>query len=332
MRYLACLLMLLCCNRLMAQSDQDGFRMRLDPAARAALESIERFERKLDEYRMLPPEERFEKEERLESQLERLHERAKGTRYENKTLYYLASWRMRFANGANVGPLLDRIRQSDRPSYKQLAAVLSARHSLMQGRITEAKEMAASVTADIPEFTPLMQLIAFHERIGAPAPRIPAQNLTGGPRDPLTARTEPWLLVCFIDLSDAEQRFQIASLIEELAAAEYRERLRLVCVSFDGNPLGAMTRLGEIEHGAEVDLLWANPNQGGDAEAWHEQWGLPELPTTVLLGPAPTRTIMGVDPQLNQLRQLVGRAKQEKSKSRQRTGWGGFDRRRRWSD
>ncbi|MFW5750979.1 MAG: hypothetical protein ACOCZK_04950 [Planctomycetota bacterium] len=332
MRYLVCVLILLCCDHVRAQSDQDGFRMRLDPAAREALESIERFERKLDEYRMLPPEERWDREARLESQLERLLERAKGTRYENKALYYLASWRMRFANGENVPPLLERIRQSDRPSYKQLAAVLSARHSLMRGRIAEAKQTAVNVTAEIPEFTPLMQLIAFHERIGVPAPRIPAQNLTGGPRDPLTARTEPWLLVCFIDLSEPEQRFQIASLIEELDAPDYRDRLRLVCVSFDGNPLGAMTRLGEIEHGAEVDLLWANPNQDGDAAAWREQWRLPELPTTVLLGPAPTRTIMGIDPQVNQLRQLVGRAKQEKPKPRQRTGWGGFDRQRRWSD
>ncbi len=309
----------------------DGFRNRLDRETLAALEAVERIEARLEDYRSLAPQERWRRESRMQRQLERLVDRCSGTRYENKALYYLAAWRMTFAEGEDVTPLLTRIRTGQHPSYKQLALVLQARHHLQQGRIPEARQLALDLVEDIPEFRPVLDLITLHEQVGRAAPRMSGTNLSGGPSDPVSEREEPWLLLAFIDLSDPEQRFRIETLVDEIGHRSYRDQFRLICISFDGNPLGAMNRLGEIGDGADLDLLWVNPNPEGDADTWRDGWLLPRLPVTVLIGPAPGRSIMAVDPQVSDLRQLVGRSR---SSSNRGTGWGGIRnrRQRRWSD
>lgn len=307
----------------------DGFRNRLDRDTLSALEAIERIEARLEDYRGLTPQDRWRRESRLRRQLERLVDRCAGTRYENKALYYLAAWRMTFAEGEEVAPLLTRIRTGQHPSFKQLALVLQARHHLQLGRIPEARQLALDLIGEIPEFRPVLDLITLHEQVGRAAPRLTGTNLTGGPADPIGQREEPWLLLAFIDLSDPEQRFRIETLLDELRHRSYRDSFRLICISFDGNPLGAMNRLGEIGDGADVDLIWVNPNPEGDADTWREAWMLPRLPVTVLIGPAPGRSIMAIDPQVSDLRQLVGRSG---SSTNRGTGWGGLKRQRRWSD
>lgn len=277
----------------------------LSPRERELQAKVREVERELVLIRSLPPAERYERGERLERDLKRLLDRVEGSRFENHALFWLADWSLTYEHDHDrVANLVQRILSSPNPSRKGPSRSLLTRALLAQGRITDAEAVATSLVEAIPEFAPVLRLVEFHQRIGQPAPRLPGRNLTGGAADPIAAHSEPWLLYAFGTLGDPAQRFGLDRILTELGREEYRGRVQLVMVSFDGDPLLVMDVLRDIPRGDEAVLLWANPNEGGDAETWHQTWNLPDLPTTVLLGP--DRSIMAVDPGPKRLRPLAG--------------------------
>jgi hypothetical protein len=277
----------------------------LSPRERELLSDIQDMERKLVILRDMQPEQRYQQGERLGRDLERLLQRVTGTRYENHALYWLADWVMTYQQDLDrVSNLLSRLGGSRNPAHQGAGRALMVRVLLGQGQIPQAEQLATALVTEIPEFAPVLRLVEFHQRVGQAAPQIPGRNLTGGPADPLTARHEPWLLYVFLALGDSQQRFGVDRILSELGREEYQGRIRLVVVTFDGDPLLAMDRLREIPRGQEADLLWANPNEDGDAAQWQSAWNLPATPVTALIGP--DRSIMAVNPPPRRLRPLGG--------------------------
>ncbi len=277
----------------------------LSSTERELLGQIQDMERKLVILRDMQPQQRYQQGERLERELERLLQQVEGTRYENHALYWLADWVMTYQQDLDrVHNLLTRLASSSNPARKGAGRALMVRVLLGQGQIPQAERLATSLITDIPEFEPILRLVEFHQRVGQPAPQMSGRNLNGGPADPLTGRHEPWLLYVFLSLGDPQQRFGVDRILNELGREEYRGRIGLVVVTFDGNPLIAMDHLREIPRGQEADLLWANPNENGDAALWQSNWNLPATPVTALVGP--DRSIMAVNPPARRLRPLGG--------------------------
>lgn len=272
-----------------------------------ALDAVEDIQTRITAIRSMPTiDERMRAAARLGDNLERLLDRCRGTRQENRALFYLANWRLEFDDGQGVTTLLDQLQRLGFPGYKAAGRGLRARLHLKRGAVPEARLIAEGLVQELPEFAWLLELVAFHEQVGHRAPSLTGRNLTGGPSDPARERNEPWLLVIFAGLGEPTQRWLAQEYLKELSDEAYAGRIRPVVVSFDGNPLEALTTLQAMELEREVDLLWANPNPDGDAPTWRSNWGLSVLPTTVLLGP--DRHIMAAEPSQNQLRRLVGRS------------------------
>ena len=176
---------------------------------------------------------------------------------------------------------------------------------LRQGRVSEARAMATGLVERIPEFSPLLQLVVFHETVGSIAPKVVSNNLTGGPDEPVSKRQEPWLFYLFIDALDDQALFLLQRYLDAMSILPTTER-RFVCVTFDANLLSATTRVRSLPRANEIDLLWANPNNGGNASEWLKAWKLPtQNPHIALLGPGPNRTIMAVEMTPESLRDLL---------------------------
>jgi hypothetical protein len=246
----------------------------------------------LDEVRKLPPAERRTRELAFGKRLEKLLPAMAGTRFENRMLFTLADWRFNYADGEGVDEMLDRLDRTGQPMLKSsFGQELRARLRLRQGRVAEARAIAEPLSERMPECQPLLALVAFHERVGQLAPRVTGRNLTGGPEEPIALRTEPWLLYLFFDRIDDKARFLIQQYQQAITAAKATAAIRLVCVTCESSPLNAVSGLPA---GAPPDLLWANPNQGGNREQWLADWKLPlPLPHTALIGP--DRTIAAVE-------------------------------------
>lgn len=276
----------------------------MDPATERALAAMMAVEDELSELRSLDPARRRQRQEGMLRSLERLRERAAGTRVENKALYYLADWQATHGDRNEAWRLLDQLAALESPAYSLLGQVLRVRLMLDRGRVQDARPLAEDVIGRAPEFAPVLDLVTLHERVGQPAPRTHGRALTGGPEDPARSRAAPWLLYCFVVLADGDQRFAVASLLQELAREPYAETILPVIVSFDGDPLTALGTLRSLAEDTEVDLLWANPAPGGEADEWRRAWRLSSPPLRVLLDPA--RNIMAIDPSIERLRPLVG--------------------------
>lgn len=283
----------------------------------AAGREIEAIEADMAAVRRLPAEERRARELRFERPLTRAVDRAAGTKFENKALYLLAAWRLAYARQGEIGPLLDRIDRSDYPAFQLPARALRVRWLLARGELAEARTAAASLAERVPEFAPLVALCAFHGRIGAQAPRTAGSPLGGGAADPAT-RSEPWLVYHFVRAVDGDDGEQLRAWQHELERPEYAGTVRLVCVAFAANPLATATAFAALPGAGRSDLLWASPGDEGDARRWMEDWALPELPMTVVLGA--DRTIVAVQPGTTDLRALV--APPEKTPARTPTAPG----------
>lgn len=261
---------------------------------------------------LLPPRERRERELTMEPRLERVVEAATGTRMENKAVYYLANWRYTFREGEGVDPLLTRLNGLTSPAMKSTGLRLRVLLLLRQGRVDEARKLAEQLVADVPEFSPLVELVVFHESIGSPAPRITSRNLTGGPDEPVAKREEPWLFYLFLDALDDHGAFLVDRYLDALAVLPIDQR-RLVCVTFEANLLSASARLRQHPRAGEIDLLWASPGETGNAKEWKTAWKLPtQNPHLALLGPGPDRTIMAVEVTPENLRTLLAPAAPKK--------------------
>lgn len=275
-----------------------------DPADREAQRLMQDFESELETIQALPIEKRIAKSRRLEGRLEKLLRQVDGTRLANKARYLLAEWRLRFAPDAEIEGLITAIARDEHLHYKNLARLLLVRLRIHQRRIREARAIAESVVDTIPEFHPTIDLLDFHEQAGQGAPLLTARNLTGGSDQPINDRTEPWLLICFVELSVAEQRLWLQTQLEELQDQAYLNTVEPVVVSFDSDPLAALTGLRQLPGGGDTDLLWVSPNEPGLRARWRQRWQLPVLPVSALLGP--DRNRMAHDVQIDALRVLVG--------------------------
>jgi len=253
----------------------------------------------------LPPAARRERELSMEPRLQKVVDVATGTRMENKAVYYLANWRYTYREGEGVEQLLTRLNGLSSPAMKSTGVRLRVLVMLRQGRVSEAKTMAQALVAEVPEFSPLMERVVFHETIGASAPKITSRNLTGGPDEPVTKRAEPWLFYLFVDTIDEASLDLIERYLDALAVLPADQR-RLVCVTFESNLLSATTRIRNHPRAGEIDLLWASPGENGNSAEWRTAWKLPsQNPHIALLGPGPDRTIMAVEVTPENLRMLL---------------------------
>jgi hypothetical protein len=246
--------------------------------------------------RALPPEAQKAKELAFGKRLEAALGTTISTKFENKNLYWLAFWRLTYSggDGADVDQLLDRLERLPSPSWKASGSSLRVQLRLHQGRIREARALAEPLVARIKEFSWLIDQVAFHESIGQQAPRIPGRNLNGGPADPL-ALPEPWVVYLFVEQFNDSAAYLANSYRQVMATLKPPSQARLVVVTFEGTSLEPVARLRQLTPPERLpDLLWANPNQGGDADAWRQRWKLPpSLPHACLVGP--DRSIMAVD-------------------------------------
>jgi hypothetical protein len=261
------------------------------------------------EQEQLPTLPRAERAERLRSfgpRLEAGLADTARTRFENKNLLWLASWRYAETDGVGADDALDRLERCESPALKNSGRHLRVLVRLRQGRVVEARQLAEPLVQEVPEFRGLLDRVAFHETIGSKAPQLAARNLAGGDGQPLSARGEPWLLYCFIPGFDARS--------EELLA-DYRQALaplagqaRLVCVTNEANLLNATARLHTLGDVGSIDLLWVPPGEA--AKAWAAAWKLPlPLPRVVLLGPGPERTVLGVELTPGMVTRMLARKK-----------------------
>jgi hypothetical protein len=270
-----------------------------------AMRLMQELDAQLEGYRLLPPEERIAKEAKLGKTLERILDKTAGTKHENKALYFLAAWRLNHNAGAGVAPLLDRLQKSKHLAYKNSGRWMEIELELREGKIVEARNHANALVADVPEFAPAKQLVEFYERVGQKAGRTAGKNLTGGPADPAASSPEPWLLYMFVPQIEGEIEQKLLQYVTELGKREYAGKIRLVCVTFSGNPLDATSVFTALPGTAARELLWANPNDPDENKEWNESWKLPGLPACALLGP--DRVIMGVQLAPTDLQRLIGK-------------------------
>ena len=77
------------------------------------------------------------------SSLERFLSRSRGTRRENRALFYLANWRYEFDDGDGVEELLSEIERSGNPAYKVAGRGLR-RYSSRRGAVPKLAESQKS--------------------------------------------------------------------------------------------------------------------------------------------------------------------------------------------
>jgi hypothetical protein len=221
-----------------------------------------------------------------------------GTRLENKNLYWLASWRLTYANGDGVDRLLNRLQRLSSPALKEFGEGLRVSLRLQQGRISEARTLVDDLITRIPEFATLGELVTFYQHVGEKAPQLPAKNLGGGPDDPSSLPRPRWLLYLFVQNFDNSVVERIASYRQTLSKLDRGGppmEVGLVVVTFEAATLQALTNLQQMPAGAYLpQVLWVNPTTPGLSARWRSEWRLPsDLPHACLLGE--DRTIMAVE-------------------------------------
>lgn len=271
--------------------------------ARAVMAS---FEAEQEQLPSLPPAQRAERLRTFGARLEEGLATTTNTRFENKNLFWLANWRYVHADGEGVDAVLDRLDRLESPVLKNAGQHLRVLLRLRQGRVAEARQIAEPLVKEIPEFGGLIDRVVFHETIGAKAPQLPARNLSGGADQPITARSEPWLLYCFVANLDANAEGLIAAYRDALAPLA--GQARLVCVTYEANLLNATARLRSLGDVSAIDLLWVAPGDG--AKSWIAAWKLPQpLPRVALLGPGPERVVLGVELTPGMVTKMLGKPK-----------------------
>ena len=279
-----------------------------EPATKAQIENaravMASFEAEQESLPSLPPSQRAERLRTFGTRLEAGLTNTANTRFENKNLLWLASWRYAQADGEGVDAALDRLDRCESPALKNSGQQLRVLTRLRQGRVAEARQLAEQLVKVVPEFGGLIDRVVFHETVGAKAPLLTARNLSGGNDQPISARSEPWLLYCFVDALDANAEALIAAYRDALAPLV--GQARLVCVTYEPNLLNATARLRSLGDIGTIDLLWVAP--GERAKTWAAAWKLPQpMPRVVLLGPE--RTVLGVELTPGMVTKMLGKPK-----------------------
>lgn len=286
------------------QPNESLLRPMISAHEQEALERVREVEKDLARIAALAPRERLTREAKLGDALEELLDDTRGTKHQNRALHWLAAWRLDYADGAGVADLLAELERSEYPSFKHAGTFLRVRLLCQEGRIDQARALADELVREVPEFAVAAAMVGFHERVGTASPRPPAKNLVGGPSDPAAGREEPWLVYLFIDGANPLGLDRLRTLTHELADDRYAGRVRLVCIAFGANPIETLAAVNEYAEDAGIDVLWPNPSDGS-ALRWRDEWSLPGLPASALLGP--DRTIMAAQPTVEALRSLVGK-------------------------
>lgn len=255
-----------------------------DAASRA-----EALDRDLRQLNSLSGPRRQEAEQAFGARLRADLEVCRGTRYENKPLYMLVQWTLVHGGPSapsDVLPLLDRLDILPAPAYRNAGRALRVQALLRSGRLGEARQIAEALEREVPEFGALRR-VQFHEQVGRPAQPLPGTAVGGS-----EAPGEPFVLVCFIGMPDAEAEAWLTPLRKAAGP-----RLRVVAVATAGDLLAAAT----VGSAWGVDVRWLR--QGDPALA---AWLVPGLPSAVLLGPGPQRLILAIDPSPADLQKLSG--------------------------
>ncbi len=213
----------------------------------------------------------------------------RGTRYENKPLYWLADWTFTYGGPTaahDVLRLIDRLDILPAPAFRNAGRALRVQALLRLGRVPEARGIARQLEQEVPEFGAIRR-VEFHEMVGQPAPALPGVVVSGGADIP----DQVFLLVAFLGMPDAAAEDWLTPL-----KGAGGDRVRTVAVTTAGDLLAATT----VASAWGVDVRWVR--QGDEALV---PWRLPTVPTAVLLGPGPARVIVAVDPQASQLQRLV---------------------------
>jgi hypothetical protein len=326
LRAMRALLLVLSAFACVASESEGAAPKKADEREIAAENYLKDLEETFAKLHALTPAQRLKGEEQLEAKLEKALDKAEKTRLENKALFLLASWRFTYRNGDDVEDLLTRLSKTGFPAYQNFARQLQIQVDLKNGRLATARERATKLAQDVPEFSSNSALVSFYERIGKKPAKTAGRNLVGGAPDP-SVHAEPWLLYVFVDALEGDDAFLLRRFTDELKLDNYRGKMRLVCVTYAVNPLPATIRFQNdyADNGAE--LLWASPNEDGDAAQWTSAWGVPGIPASALLGP--DRSLMAVQCNPAELRPLVGAKSQDKPKKteapssdQQRRKWG----------
>jgi hypothetical protein len=189
---------------------------------------------------------------------------------------------------SDVLPMLDRLDILPAPAYRNAGKALRVQALLRSGRLSEARQIAEALEREVPEFGALRR-VQFHEQVGQPAQPLPG-TAVGGSEIP----SEPFLLVCFIGMPDAEAEGWLTPLRKTAGP-----RLRVVAVATAGDLLAAAT----VGSAWGVDVRWLRQDDPALAA-----WKVPGLPAAVLLGPGPQRLILAIDPTAADLQKLSGPA------------------------
>lgn len=235
----------------------------------------------------VPPERRHGAEVAFGARLRRDLDACRGTRYENKPLYLLAQWLVVHGEddeaAAEVLRLIDRLETLPGPAFRNAGRALRVRALLRLGRSGEARQVAEQLQRDLPEFGALA-MVAFAEMVGTASPPLPGTHVAGS-----APAADGFVLLAFAPRPDEGVR---AWLDTFRAAAS--QRISVVLVACGGDMLAAAAAGGWAG-----EVRWLRAEDPALAA-----WRLPALPTSVLLGPGPQRTVLAVDVRPGDLRRL----------------------------
>ncbi len=310
------------------------------PKDQAASEALSAMQARLRSIQELPPDERAVREAELGPDLEDLVKTAKGTRIEKRAWYLLAQWRFQWHDdGAGVQEAIVAFNQANGPGLGLMIRSLQIQLLLRQGRLVAARQQAVAlieetsnearqepaptpqdknnravlwVNGEKSEFSPLMDLVTWHESVGKPAQTLQGRrlDLDGGlplvdaahllPLTDLADVKEPWILVARVPTINAESAYRIRLLRESLAAVPVP--VRLVVAAEDASPalvrLHAAALLGSTTGAAPgkptITVLF--PTDLAQAEQWRREWPCPANPTTVLMDVQRKITAVGLRP------------------------------------
>ena len=251
----------------------------------------------------LPASERMKKELAMGTKMKRLERKIRGTKANNRLLYILANWQVTYETKAAIATI-EQLQSSPYKMHKGTLDLIRIRYYLRTGDTNTARSLVDKITNRIPEFGPVADLVALYEQRGSAAPQMEGNNLSGGDKNPIKNRAEPFLYIQFTTLTNDWQRLHFETVCEELRRDAYAGKFRVICVTFDNKYIEGLRHWNEMSKDQDWELFWANPGPNGDADHWKHNWGVQTLPNSILIGV--DRSILDINPNIEDLRTLAG--------------------------